>query len=329
MYIKDDDYRLSFMHGNFITLTNITPEDYERIDQQRLSPLYISVHATDDNVRRRILAAPQAPPILADLKKLIDNGISVHTQIVVVPGVNDGRILDASLDDLAGLYPGVISIGVVPVGLTKYRERLPEVPLNTPEQARRLVKQIEQARERCLSRFDDPLVYAADELFVVSDRPIPPGDYYRDYPQLENGVGLVRQLCDRFEREFGRLPVSLPEPREVVLITGRSAEPLLRDLTVRVTRQVKNLMITVLTVDNEFWGSTVTVSGLLIGSDIVNGLKLAGMTGKDVLLPPDCLNVDGLFLDDHTPDTVGASSGCCVFTSSYSLIGSLLSMICP
>jgi len=329
MYIKDDDYRLSFLHGNFITLTNVTAEDYTRINEQRLSPLYISVHSTDDNIRRRMLAAPQAPSILADLKKLIDKGISLHTQIVIVPGVNDGRILDATLDDLAGLYPGVISIGVVPVGLTKYRERLPEVKLNTPGQVQQIIGQVKRARKRFLARFDDPLVYAADELFVLTNNPMPPDEYYGDYPQLENGIGLVRRLCDGFEQQFDRLPESLPEPRELVLITGRSAEPFLRDLTARVMRKVNNLTITVLAVDNEFWGSTVTVSGLLIGDDIARSLENTGMTGKDVLLPPDCLNADGLFLDDQTPDTIGAMSGCRLRKSSHCLVDSLLTVVSP
>jgi len=329
LYIKDDDYRLSFLHGNFITLTNMKPEDYTRIFEQRLSPLYVSVHATEDDVRRRLLSAPKALPIMAELKRLIENGISVHTQNVIVPGINDGDVLEKTLDDLASLYPGVLSISVVPVGLTRYRERLPKVKLNSPGQGRQIIKQVDRAREKFLKQYDDPLVYAADELFVLADMPIPACDYYGEFPQLENGIGLVRRLCDDFDREFGRLPDALPEPKELTLITGRSAEPFLCDQAARVTRNVKNLTVSVLAADNAFWGETVTVSGLLTGGDIAAALKTAGAAGKDVLLPPDCLNGDALFLDDQTPQTVATASGCRIHTSSFSLIDSLLSVVSP
>ncbi|MFC1476192.1 DUF512 domain-containing protein, partial [Candidatus Zixiibacteriota bacterium] len=265
LYIKDDDYRLSFLHGNFITLTNFTPEDYDRIFEQRLSPLYVSVHATDDDARRRHLSAPSAPPIMEDLRRLIDKGIMLHTQNVIVPGINDGAILDRTLNDLANLFPDVLSIGVVPVGLTKYREGLPEVRMNTPEQGKHLLRQVDRAREKNQTRFDDPLIYAADELFILAGEPIPPGDYYQDYPQLENGIGLLRRFLEMFEQEFDQLPDSLPAPRHLIIVTGRSAARYLRDVAARITGKVQNLTLKVHAVPSEFWGEMVTVSGLLTG----------------------------------------------------------------
>lgn len=327
LYIKDDDYRLSFLHGNFITLTNLTPRDYDRIFEQRLSPLYVSVHATDDTVRRRHLSAPFAPPILDDLNQLMAKDIAVHTQNVIVPDVNDGKVLDQTLEDLANLFPGVLSIGVVPVGLTRYRKRLPELRLNTVEEGRRLLSQVEEARQRCLSRFDDPLVYAADELFILAGEPIPPSDYYLDFPQLENGIGLVRLFLDKFEREFDQLPKSLPSPRHYTLITGKSAAPYLQDLATQITEAVENLSLSVLAVPSEFWGKMVTVSGLLTGSDIVTGLRAEGISRGEVILPPDCLNSEELFLDDLTPAAVSEAMGYRLHQSSYSLVETLVSIL--
>jgi len=327
LYIKDDDYRLSFLHGNFITLTNMKPDDYARVFEQRLSPLYISVHATNDDVRRRHLQAPHARPIMDDLRLLLENGIDVHTQIVVVPGMNDGRVLDKTFSDLAGLFPGVLSIGVVPVGLTKHRKHRPEVLLNTPDQGREILRQVDRARQGFLAAHDDPLVYAADELFLQAGEPIPPADYYLDFAQLENGVGLVRRFLDEFDAEFDQFPESLPHPRVMTLVTGRSAEPFLRTLAARITNRVANLDVRVLAVDNEFWGTTVTISGLLTGQDISAALRAGRPNGGDVLLPPDCLNTDGLFLDDQTPKNVAAATGCRVHTSTYSLVDSVLSVL--
>ena len=327
LYIKDDDYRLSFLHGNFITLTNMRPEDYERIFEQRLSPLYISVHATDDTVRRRHLSAPHAPSILPDLKRLIEHGIALHTQIVVVPGINDGEVLNQTLGDLADLSPGVLSIGVVPVGLTRYRENLPDVRLNTPEEGRQMLKQVDRERKSCLRHLDDPLVYAADEAFILTGTTIPPSDYYGDFPQLENGIGLLRRLLDDFDEAFHRLPEAIPAPQEITIVTGHAAAPFLQPLALRATQRVHNLTVSVLAVTNRFWGETVNVSGLLIGSDIANALIEARCAKKDVLLPPDCLNRDGLFLDDETVQTVERASEARLHTSVYSLAESLLSVL--
>ncbi len=323
LHIKDDDYRLSFLHGNFITLTNMKQEDYLRIFEQRLSPLYISVHATDDDVRRRHLQSPHAKPIMADLRMLIDHGIDIHTQNVIVPGDNDGAILDQTLADLSGLYPGSLSIGVVPVGLTKHREKRPEVQPATPAQAGEIIAQVDRARAANLIEHDDPLVYAADELYILAGQPVPEADYYLDFPQLENGIGLLRHLVDTFDEQFESLPESISRAKEIVLVTGRSAEPTLTELTGRINSRVAKLTTTVLPVDNEFWGRTVTVSGLLTGEDIVAALRSANLSGREVLLPPDCLNRDGLFLDDETIDSVAATTGCRLHPSSYNLIESV------
>jgi len=299
------------------------PEDYERIFAQHLSPLYISVHATDDAVRRHHLSAPNARPILPDMKRLIEHGIALHTQIVVVPGVNDGAALDRTIADLANLYPGILSVGVVPVGLTKYRENLPKVRPNTPEEGRRMLEQVDQARMICKRLHRVPLVYAADEAFILAGAPIPPAEYYGDFPQLENGIGLVRRLIDDFEQEFENLPEALPAARELTMLTGRAAAPFLRPLAERAAERVHNLTLSVLAVPSRFWGETVTVSGLLTGGDIAETLVAADLSGNDILLPPDCLNTDGLFLDDETVATVERTSGAWLHTSTYDLVSTL------
>ncbi len=324
LYIKDDDYRLSFLHGNFVTLTNMTEEDYQRVFEQRLSPLYVSVHCTNDDVRRICLRKPDAEPILPLLKRLHANRIETHTQIVVTPGLNDGDVLWKSFDDLLGLYPWVLSVGVVPIGLTQYRENLPDLSLVTPEMAEEILRQIGQRQVMMRKRHEVGGIYAADDLFIIAGRPIPDADYYDDYCQLENGIGMLRQLMDDYDDRESELPKSLKHPRRLCLITGKHASPFITNLCKRASAKVKGLELTPLTVLNDFWGHTVTTANLLTGGDIGAQFIKANLDVDTIVVPPDCINTDGLFLDDETPEGIAQLTGLPVQRAEYDFVETIL-----
>ncbi len=195
LYIKDEDYRYSFLYGAYVTLTNIEESEIERIIEQRLSPLYVSVHATDDQLREKMLGS-QAPSIMALLRRLVEAGIEIHTQIVLCPGVNDGAALEKSIEDLHALYPGVASLAVVPVGLTGYRERLPQLRIPTPEEARSVLTTIEAYQNKFLSASRSRFVFAADEFYLKAEKDFPPLQDYEELAQIENGVGLIPLFRD-------------------------------------------------------------------------------------------------------------------------------------
>jgi putative radical SAM enzyme (TIGR03279 family) len=323
LYIKDDDYRLSFLYGNFVTLTNMTKEDYDRIFEQRLTPLYVSVHSTDDEVRRVFLRKPDAEPILPLLKWLHEHGIVTHTQVVVTPGLNDGKPLWKSFDELLALYPEVPSVGVVPIGLTKHRSELPGLKLVPPEMANEILDELEKRHKKMRKKHGSGAIYGADEMYLIAGRPIPDADYYDDFPQLENGVGLVRQLIDKFDETEAELPRRLARPLRFCVITGASAGPFITEMCERATRRVKNLDIVPLVVRNEFWGESVTVSGLLTANDMATQFAESGLDVDAVILPPDCLNTDGLFLDDETVEGMESRLERPVLTSSYDFIDTI------
>src|SRR3972149_4103327 len=199
LYIKDDDYRLSFLHANFVTLTNMTEEDFQRVFEQRLSPLYVSVHCTDDSVRRILLRQEGTDPILPLLKRLHSHRIRTHTQIVVTPGMNDGPVLWQSFDDLLALYPDVPSVGIVPIGLTAHRADRPDLGLVPPDMAGEMLDQIDRRQVSMRKANGEGVIYAADELFLLAGRSIPDAGYYDDYCQVGNGIGMLRQLLDDYD----------------------------------------------------------------------------------------------------------------------------------
>ena len=305
--IRDEDYRFSFLYGNYITLTNLSSRDYHRIGEQRLSPLYISVHTTDDALRRKLLGNPRAPAIIPAIERLATAGIEMHCQIVLCPGENDGPELERTLDDLFHFYPRVGTVAVVPVGLTSHREGLrPMRPIDPPA-ALETVTRVKSKQSTYVERSGEPFVYLADEWFFSSGAPFPGHGFYGDFPQLENGVGMVRHEGEWFEeiakilRESGGNPHR--KTRRRLLVTGRLVAPL-------IVRWAKKLADTnrgtwdVSAVDNRFFGDSVTVAGLLTGQDISRALE--GRTGSYdlVLLPPDVVNPDGLLLDDLTPGEI-------------------------
>lgn len=317
LYVKDDDFRYSFMHGNYISLSRLTDDDYKRIVRQRLSPIYISVHATDDDLRRHIFGNPNLPAIMPALKRLTRQGIVIHAQTVICPGINDGDQLNKTIADLASLAPKVASLAVVPVGLTRYRDRLPKLRTLTSGESAAIIDRVEAFQKVFLKTIGMRFVFPADELFLSAGREIPSLSYYEDMPQFENGVGMARKFIADFNRRKRHLPKSLKRRLGLGIVTGRSAEPILRNHIIPCLDGIRNLQTHLIPIDNLFWGETVTVTGLLTGSDIA-----AGLTGTDadvILLPPNCLNGDELFLDDMTLDQFTRTVNRPVLTGTYQI----------
>jgi putative radical SAM enzyme (TIGR03279 family) len=288
LYVKDDDYRYSFLHGNFVTLTNWGERDWARVAEQHLSPLYVSVHATDDELRRQLLCNPRAPEILPQLRRLAALGIETHTQIVVIPGLNDGAHLEQTIRDLAGLYPAVQSIGVVPVGLTRYHKG--GLRTLTVQEERSVLDSITSLQRETLRRHGSRLVYAADEFYLRTGRGIPEDAAYEGFPQLENGIGLVRRLLDEGQslREQGIEPVRTGRG---TIVCGTLIAPVLGCLLGWIREQtVIDLEPTV--VVNEFFGPTVTVSGLLTARDVLGALGGQDV-GEVVFLPRSMFDSQG------------------------------------
>lgn len=282
LYIKDDDFRYSFLYGNFVTLSNLTEDDWQRIDEQRLSPLYISVHATELEVRRRCLGNRKAPDILPQLDRLAADKIKAHTQVVLVPGVNDGVHLERTIADLVERHPMVQSVGIVPVGLTP-RHRLPDhqrIYIDAPmrmfdrSEAGAALDVVAAWQRRLRKELGKTLVYASDELYLMGERPVPPARFYDGYPQYENGIGMVRTLLDdagRLRRRLTRQAAtgkSIGEGRRIGLLCGTSIAPTLASLTAQILPLTRDIL-EVIPVVNDFFGPTVTVSGLLTATDVL------------------------------------------------------------
>ncbi len=292
LWLRDDDFRLSFTYGSYVTLTNLGPRGTQRLVDQRISPLYVSVHATEPDVRVRLLKNQRAGLIMDQLSFLLEHGIEVHTQVVLCPEWNDGAHLDRTISDLWGLGPGVRTLSVVPVGLTKYNVNRPVRPL-TPDEASVAIGQVESMRDRARQTRESGWAYAADELYLIAGAAVPEGSYYDDWALVENGVGAVRRFMDDFDEGLGLLP-DLSGHR-IRLVTGRSMGPFLqsrRDDLARATGAEVEIVV----VTNELYGEGVTVAGLLGGRDIQSALG-SGRQGDLVLLPAEALNADDLFID--------------------------------
>ncbi|MEW6277237.1 MAG: DUF512 domain-containing protein [Candidatus Eremiobacterota bacterium] len=315
LYYRDDDFRLSALHGNFITLTNLSDEEWQRIEQQRVSPLYVSVHATETDLRDELLGRTtrSRTDVMQALQRLIEWGITVHTQIVLCPGVNDGPHLDRSLEDLSGLYPGVETVAVVPVGLTRYREHLPLLKPVTAEMVPGLIRQVGRFQRLNLERYGHPVAFLADEVYLIGGLPMPPHGHYLDYPQVENGVGMVRHFLVDFNRRKRFLPARLERPLRWLMVTGEYGGVIFPPLLDELHRRVEGLAVRLLPVRNEFFGHLVKCAGLLTGRDILAALEpereFLSQTGTRVLIPsvalkdaavfnPGRLNAGELFLDD-------------------------------
>jgi len=300
LYVKDEDYRLSFLHGNFVTLTNMKDSEIQRIIDQRLSPMYVSVHSTNPETRQRLLRPRRDCNILAVMDRLIEGGITLHTQIVLCPGFNDGADLEATIEDLAARWPGIRSLAAVPLGLTDHRDDLvPVLDPFTVSHARLLLEQALPRQRRFRRGFGATFLYLADEIYRLLGIDPPPASQYDGYPQIENGIGMTRHFLSRLRRAHSLFPQALERgDRRVTLVTGKLFEPILRPaIEEKLARTREALTTQIVGCENRFFGSGVTVAGLLTGSDIVHGLEGKDL-GDRVYVPPATLNDDGLFLDD-------------------------------
>lgn len=321
LYFEDDDYRLSFLHGSYVTLTNVKDKDIDRIIEQGLTPQYLSVHATDPDLRQKMLGRTKpTPDIMARIARLAAHGIEMHAQVVVCPGLNDGPHLRRTVADLAQHYPAVRSVALVPVGLTKFRQRLPDLKPVSRQDAAEYLAQAYQWGDEYQARLGERFVYLADELFLLNDRLPPDRDYYDAFPQVENGIGLVRTLLDDWHQGCDQLPKRVHPTRRIGLVTGRLASSFMTPI-VEQLNAISGLEAQLLVVDNDFFGHGITVSGLLTGQDILK--KLQGSSYDAVFLPPNCINGAGLTLDDLTVPQLAERAGMPLSVGQYDVVATL------
>ena len=307
LYVKDDDWRLSLMMGNYVTLTNVDDTEFVRILQRKASPLFISVHATDPEIRIRLLRNPNAGNILERLKALKNHGLQFHAQVVLCPGINDGTVLRRTIEDLADLWPSAVSLAIVPVGMTRFRDGLADIPAVDPAMAAELIGIVESYQQQYLQRFGSRFVFLSDEFYCLCGKELPAETDYEDYPQIENGVGMIRQLeqecIDAWQDLSDDLPKVSPERETVHIIipTGVSACPHIRRIVNRFAPGWVHAEV--IPVVNRFFGERITVTGLIVGADLIHALQ--NRSFDRVLISGNMLreNTDR-FLDDVTLDQV-------------------------
>jgi putative radical SAM enzyme (TIGR03279 family) len=307
LYVKDEDIRLSFLDGQYVTFSDVAEDEIRRIVRYRLSPLYVSIHATDPVIRGRMLGNPRAADVLTVMRRLLAAGITLHGQIVVCPGINDGSVLDQTLRTLAELRPGLASVAVVPVGLTAHRDGLPPLRPVGRDEARRTLAMLARIRREIGDEGPEPFVAAADEYHLVAGMPVPGRKAYGSYPQIGNGVGLLRRFIDDARTLFRR--TGWPPAREAggAVISGLSPRAYVRDFLEAFSRR-SGARFLHLPVENRLMGPSVTVTGLLGGRDVMEALRRRRV--RRVYLPSVCLrDGGGLFLDGLTPDDISRETG--------------------
>ena len=319
VYFKDDDTRLSFLMGNYVTLTNVSDEELKRIVQMRLSPVNVSVHTTNPELRVKMLGNPKAAKIMEQLKILADGGIDINCQIVSCRGINDGAELERTILDLETLYPAVQSIAVVPAGLTRHREKLTPLTPYDKESAKEIIRIVDSYAKTYMEKYDLRLVYAADEFYLAAEKNLPEEAEYDGYPQLDNGVGLLRssreELLDeiRYRKEEGLWDLLPQTPRSVTLLTGVAAGSFLKEIAEEIMKALPFLNLKVRIVNNRFFGETVTVAGLLCGADLVEAAKEE--KPEILFIPAISLRHErDLFLDDYSLEQLKEEIGCPVYT---------------
>ncbi len=310
---KDGDFRFSFLHGHYITMTNMGTKQLERVVEQQLSPLYISVHVTDPEIRRKMLLFGKDDHLTEKLEYLTSHRIQLHTQIVLCPGWNDGEVLRQTINDLIKLAPGVQSISIVPVGLTKYREHEPELTSYTPETAKEFIHWFENEQENFHVDGFENFVLLSDEFFILADVPIPDNSYYGDFSMVENGVGQCRDFANRFHARIPMLPSTLKRPTRLVFATGLLGYPFLKGTITATLDEIKNLEYEIVPILNHWLGAdSVTVTGLVPARDLVT--QLSGKTKADaVYLSYRMFSEDGITLDDHTREDIENKLGVPVY----------------
>ncbi|MEM7555518.1 MAG: TIGR03279 family radical SAM protein [Cyanobacteria bacterium P01_A01_bin.84] len=301
LYFKDDDYRLSFLYGSYLTLTNLSEREWQRIEQMRLSPLYVSVHATEPEIRIKLLKNPRAAQILSQLKWFQERRLQIHAQVVVCPNINDGKHLEQTLKDLGSFHynelPAVASVAVVPVGLNRFRPSGDELVPVTREKAKEVIKQVRSQQKRFLSDFGYNFVWLADEWFLIAGEDLPSEEEYGDYPQIDNGVGSIQLFVKQFISKAKELLPEKVSERKFTWVVGNAVEkafqPILKQLN-----SVAGLQVDMRALNSDYWGQAISVTGLLTGHDLL--LNLQGQElGNGVLLPTVMLKHGELiFLDD-------------------------------
>lgn len=295
--VKDEDFRLSFLFGHYLTLTNLSEKDYQRIFEQRLSPLYVSVHATEPGLRRYLLQNRKPDDLLGNIRRLIQGGIRLHTQIVLMPGINDGAHLERSIRDLLEFHPQVMTLSIVPVGLTDHRRGLPRLTPVDAAYARKAIAHVSTIQERIRESHPTPFCFLGDEFYIMASQAIPPRSHYGDFPLVENGVGMVRTFLDEFHREMENPWKPPGRPIRGTVATGRIFHPILEDCVQRMNA-VLGTELRCQLVENRYFGGGITVAGLLTGSDIFASLS-GRVHGDFVVIPAESMTgEEGLFLDD-------------------------------
>ena len=313
LYLKDDDYRLSFLYGSYLTLTNLTQKEWNRIEQMRLSPLYVSVHATEPDIRRRLLKNHRAGEILEQLKWFQERRLQIHAQVVVCPGINDGIHLERTLLDLAkfhtGEVPAVASAAVVPVGLTRFRPTEDELTPVSREKAVEVIHQVQALQEKFRHQLGSTFAWLADEWFLIAGEELPPQSHYEDYPQIGNGVGSIRQFLKQFQDIASRkLPRKVKTPRSFTWVVGNAVEKAFEPL-VRQLNAVEGLEVRLVALRSDYWGQEITVTGLLTGQDLLRELQGKDL-GDAIILPSLMLKQgDTRFLDDMTVEELAHQLG--------------------
>lgn len=309
VYFKDDDTRLSFLQGNYVTLTNMSDEDIDRLIQMRVSPINISVHTTNPQLRVKMLRNKNAGLLYERMRKFAENKIFMNCQIVLCAGYNDGEELKRTIDDLEKLYPYVRSVSAVPVGLTRYREGLCHLEPFDREKSRAAVDIIEAAQARIYKKHGTRLIYASDELYLKSGLPIPEGEAYEGFPQIENGVGLIASMRDEVKEAAAVIDGSKKRNRRVIIATGELAYEFIREMADIVEKAAKGVRVYVYAVRNNFFGGGVDVAGLVCGGDIITQLK--GIPEADIMLIPSAMLRSGeeVFLDNTTLTEVSEKLG--------------------
>lgn len=336
LYFKDDDDRLSFLFGNYITLTNIDDREIDRILQMHISPINISVHTMDPELRCKMMNNRFAGESLRHLYRLAEGGVRLNCQIVLCPGINDGPALESTLEKLFALGEGLLSVACVPVGLTRYRKGLYPLETYTRETAGAVVDILERYGEKFLRERGSRTVYASDELYLLAGRPIPPLEFYEDFPQIENGVGMLRNLQDEFDWAMEELEeaggLKLEAPRRVTIPTGEGAFPFLNNLLDGLRGKCHNLTIDLFPVHNDFFGGSVNVTGLLTGGDLLKNLRGRPL-GDEVLLSGSMMKAgEDIFLDDMTREGLEAELGVPVIrtgNTGEALLNAILGLPAP
>ncbi len=315
IYLKDEDYRLSFLQGAYITLTGLDKNDLQRIVTQHLSPLYVSVHAVDLDTRMNLLGIKKDDNMIENMDRLLKAGIKMHTQIVVCPGINDGNVLKKTICELRSRYPEIISVAVVPVGLTRHREGLYPLKGIDEEDARNIIEIVDRFHHQFAEETGGGFVFCADELYIHAGLDIPDSEYYDNFPQMENGVGMLRNFLDAVSNLEERLSGEVKRTGNFVFVTGTSMSSYIEDFSGRIS-EIPGINVRTITVKNQFYGDSVTVSGLLTGKDIQSALD--GINPDEtVVLPPNCLNESGVFLDDLSPADISKALGLKIIQGDY------------